>query len=527
MPVLAILLSGMIEFGFALNQFLNILDAAREGARFGSDGDPTIRASCTNKQDNDNDKIVDDCPDPGIAAGGNGFPDDYIDPNDLNTTCQVTNDFYMQVACVVMQTANPIVLDPKRDDIVISIYRVYDDPLVSPRDTYILGRLPDYTQDPDLSAHDPITGTQRLQGQWRLYGNHQSIFTQEDIQGRLDASAPGAGVLVVEVFYSYHMVLGLPWITQFVENPLPLHSYTIIPIPAAEPRPTPTPTPSPTNTFTPSPTFTPTPSITPTGTPANTATPTSTDTETPTLVPSATPQGCGFIDGTRSTLTVSTSAVWADGQQAATLTISVFDNCGQPIPNLPVGLASSRGGLDGWTEVSWIGNQHTFIVHSGNVGTSTFAAYIDPSGQNVPVTHTGTVSFVCMNGSDSGFSFTPQDVQFGFTNPQNPPTPLTRSLRAVTITWDDQSGTRRLTAVKVGVTVVWSNAAGVTSPFTINVGDWISPNRTIYPGTSRNVVLSFNAPVKPGTYTLNPNIWDDGAGGSQCTASPVSANRPP
>src|SRR5574337_1018532 len=185
MPVLAILLAGMIEFGFALNQFLNILDAAREGARFGSDGDPTIRAS----------------------SG--------INPNDLTTTCNVTKDFYMQVACVVMQTASPIVLDPKTDDIVISIYRVYDDPLVVPRDTYILGRLPDYTQDPDLSANDPISSTQRLQGQWRLYGNHQSIFSQADIQARLDATAPGAGVLVVEVFYDYHMILGLPWITKF------------------------------------------------------------------------------------------------------------------------------------------------------------------------------------------------------------------------------------------------------------------------------------------------------------------------
>src|SRR5574341_717189 len=189
LPVLAIMLSGLIEFGFALNQFLNILDAAREGARFGADGDPTLRASCTDKTDNDGDKIVDDCPDPGIGAGGNGFPDDYIDPNDRTATCAVTNDYYMQVACVVMQTANPIQFDPALDDIVVSIYRVYDDPVVVPRDTYILGRLPDYTQNPDLSAHDPISATQRLEGQWRLFGNRESIFSQADIQSRLDTTA--------------------------------------------------------------------------------------------------------------------------------------------------------------------------------------------------------------------------------------------------------------------------------------------------------------------------------------------------
>jgi hypothetical protein len=77
----------------------------------------------------------------------------------------------------------------------------------------------------------------------------------------------------------------------------------------------------------------------------------------------------------------------------------------------------------------------------------------------------------------------------------------------------------------MGATVIWSNAGGVTSPFTINVGDWISPNRTINPGASRSLTLSYNAPAAGSTYTLNPNVWDDGAGGSQCTAAPVSANR--
>ncbi len=539
MPVLAIMLSGLIEFGFALNQFLNILDAAREGARFGADGDPTLRASCTEIPgvDNDGDKIVNDCPDPGLGAGGNGFPDDYIDPNDLNTTCAVTNDYYMQVACVVMQTANPIQFDPALDNVVVSIYRVYDDPLYpppdnSPKESYILGRLPDYSQEPDLSAHDPISTTQRLYGQWRLFDNDNvSVFSQSDIAARLLDDAPGAGILVVEVFYNYHMVLGLPWITQFVRNPLPLYSYTIIPVPAAEPRPTPTPTPTPTNTFTPTPTATPTLLPTDTSTPANTATPTSTDTPTETPVPTDTPPGCGFIDGDASdgigsTLTVANSTVWADGAQAATVTVSVFDNCNQPVSGQVVVLNSSRGGFDIITLLSQVGNQTIFIVQSDEVGTSTFDAEINPvSPSPVAVTQTGNATFVCVNGAGSPLSFVPTDVQFGFTNPQNPPAPLTHALRALTITWDDQTDTRRLVSVKMGSTVIWSNAGGVTSPFTINVGDWISPNRTINPGTSRSLTLSLSAPAAGGTYTLNPNMWDDGAGGSQCTAAPVSANR--
>jgi len=172
-----------------------------------------------------------------------------------------------------------------------------------------------------------------------------------------------------------------------------------------------------------------------------------------------------------------------------------------------------------------VGNQSTFIVQSDTVGTSILTATMNAASDPVVLNQTGTVTFVCVNGAGSPFSFTATDVQFGFSNPHNPPTPLTRSLQSLTVTWDDQTDTRRLTSVKMGATVIWSNAGGVTSPFTIDIADWISPNRTINPGASRSLTLSFNTPAAGGAYTLNPNIWDDGAGGSECIAAPVSANR--
>ena len=55
------MLTGLLEFGFALNQYLNALDAAREGARYASDGDPLLRESA-------------------------------------NLDCGTTGDFYMQAA---------------------------------------------------------------------------------------------------------------------------------------------------------------------------------------------------------------------------------------------------------------------------------------------------------------------------------------------------------------------------------------------------------------------------------------------
>src|SRR5262245_43792691 len=106
MPVLLILLSGLLEFGFALNQYLNALDAAREGARYAADGDPTLRDA-------------------------------------TNTDCNSTSDYYILAECVAGLTMQPVPLDPARDDIVISIFKVLKGNIV--------GRLP------SCQPSDPIT----------------------------------------------------------------------------------------------------------------------------------------------------------------------------------------------------------------------------------------------------------------------------------------------------------------------------------------------------------------------------------
>jgi hypothetical protein len=522
LPVLLIMLSGMIEFGFALNQYLNILDAAREGARFGSDGDPTQRSSCTDGEDDDNDRTPDDCPSPGI-----GITDSYADDTlncEPSPSGEGTLDYYMQIACEVMRTADPVVLDPARDDIVISIYKVYDDPLNV--DDGIIGVLPNYSEDPDLSAHNPTTNT--IQGQWRLYGNQASRYDTVRVSNLLDVNAPGAGVLIVEVFYSYDQILALPWITPFVPNPVPLYSFTVIPVPAAEPRPTPTPTPTPTNTNTPTFTPTPTPPPTDTGTPPVTDTPTPTDTPTDTPGPTATVEGCGQPDPAASTVTASTPGIWADGTQGATITVALVDNCGFPLSGQvnPVQLTSSRGALDETpVMLTQTGNQFIFVVKSRNVGQSEYTAVVNPLTNPVPLNQKPIIAFMCINGSGSPVTFTGQDVQFSFLNPQNPPTPLGRTLRTLALNWSDLGGTRRLVNIKLGPTIIWSSVAGAASPLTINVADWTSPNRVINPGVTRNLVLNFTAPVAGGAYNLTQIVWDDGAGGSQCTSAPLSVTR--
>ncbi len=64
LPVLLIVVSGLLEFGFILNEYLTVMDAARNAARFSSDGMFTSR--------------------------------------DGNHDCNTTADFFRQSACVVI-----------------------------------------------------------------------------------------------------------------------------------------------------------------------------------------------------------------------------------------------------------------------------------------------------------------------------------------------------------------------------------------------------------------------------------------
>jgi len=216
---------------------------------------------------------------------------------------------------------------------------------------------------------------------------------------------------------------------------------------------------------------------------------------------------------------VPVAKLWIQALRAPFLIASI-------IPVLVAGFAAwqTRGVFDAITPLSAVGNTHTFIVSSTTVGVSTLTARVFDQG-NLALQQTPTVNFVCLNGAGSALSFTAQDVQFAYANPQNPPPPLTHVLSSLTVTWDDQSDTRLLVSVKMGATVIWSNA-GVTSPFTIDADDWIiGANRSIAPGASKSLVLTFNVSALGGTYTLNPVDWDDGAGGNVCTSAPVSVTR--
>ncbi len=198
LPLVLLMLSGLVEFGFMLNYYLDVIDAAREAARFAADADPIRDAS------------------------GN-----YLDPN-LN--------FYGLVQLLAMQSLktgsdNRIDWLPPTDDcttnrhgnIVISAFGVMQDggsgtPIVS-------ARFPSGWPD----GYTLCSGA----------GHPTSKFTIADIQARLDPAAPTTGLVLVEIFYDYQQTLALPWITAFVPNPIHLYAYSIMPNANVEPTPTP------------------------------------------------------------------------------------------------------------------------------------------------------------------------------------------------------------------------------------------------------------------------------------------------
>jgi Flp pilus assembly protein TadG len=184
LPLLIMMLSGLIEFGFMLNYYLDLIDAAREAARFAANDDP-------------------------LHNDATGV---YQDPNP---------GFYLRTQTVTLQSltigsGGQITLNPASDDVVISAFSVMGGAVDE--------RFP--------------AGT----GEVSLYSNKTSeLDVATDIDPRLDATAPNTGMVSVEIFYDYHMILGLPWIRAFVPDPVTLYAYSIMPNVNVEPTPTPIP----------------------------------------------------------------------------------------------------------------------------------------------------------------------------------------------------------------------------------------------------------------------------------------------
>jgi hypothetical protein len=189
------MLSGLVEFGFMLNFYLDLIDAAREAARFAAGDDP-LR-----------------------DANGN-----YNEPN---------ADFFFRVENIVNQSltvgsGGQINLTCPSDNIVISAFGVDNGSVAQ--------RFP--TANPGPPSAGSCAGSCATGYKWCPAAGDASTFTTANVNSRL-LGAPDSGLVMVEIFYDYDMVLALPWITAFVPNPVRLHAYSIMPNVNVEPTPTP------------------------------------------------------------------------------------------------------------------------------------------------------------------------------------------------------------------------------------------------------------------------------------------------
>lgn len=193
LPLVLLMLSGLIEFGIMLNYYLDVIDAAREAARFAADADPIRDANGIYMDPSPNFyPMIQTLAKESLKAGSDGRIN-WVD----HTNC--ATDIH--------------------GDIVISAFGVKNNggsPIVS-------ARFPAGWGENGLS----------------LCGHYTSKFTSAMIQSKLDPAAPTTGLVLVEIFYEYQQTLALPWITAFVPNPIHLHAYSIMPNANVEPTPTP------------------------------------------------------------------------------------------------------------------------------------------------------------------------------------------------------------------------------------------------------------------------------------------------
>lgn len=194
LPVLLVMVSGLVEFGFLLNEYLDLIDTAREVARLAADDDPTHN----------------------LNGEFDPLPNCPTEPEPCGFYQRAEN-----ATTDLLSRAGQLSLDPgSGDDLVISVLAVESGSVVN--------RFPP-------SYNDGVCDQGGNLG-WRRYCNQVSKFeTTAEVESRIEPSAPNTGLVVVEIFYHYDMVLALPWITTFMGNPVQLHAYSIMPNSSATP----------------------------------------------------------------------------------------------------------------------------------------------------------------------------------------------------------------------------------------------------------------------------------------------------
>ena len=202
-PILLLILAGTLEVGKYFNDYLTILDATREAARYAADGDIILA---------------------------------------LEPSLNCDDNFYHQAACLALQNIYGISFNEQTDDIVVSAMSI-------DATGQVVARYPRACSDPAPPSYLPnycdAMVTSSEQG-WS-YCSHiigggchasASLFSTDAVEAMLANSpdSPPTGLVIVEIYRVHHQFLGLiPPGMAFLPQEVVMHAYTMMPLPSAAP----------------------------------------------------------------------------------------------------------------------------------------------------------------------------------------------------------------------------------------------------------------------------------------------------
>lgn len=166
---------GIVEFGTLLNEYLNLVDGAREAARIISDYDP----------------------------------EEFTFPAFEEEAIEIAKDVMF-----------PLVLDQTLgDDIVISYFIVGKENALDATHA-AFARYP--TGNPNLDGYDHMA-------------NKGTRFSDPDVQARVDGDTLPRAIFLIEIFYNYPQRLKIPVFSDIVPDPIPVYAYVFMPLPMFKP----------------------------------------------------------------------------------------------------------------------------------------------------------------------------------------------------------------------------------------------------------------------------------------------------
>jgi hypothetical protein len=222
LPIIILILLGVVELTLFIGSYINLVDLTREAARFASNRDPFTNTGA-----------------------------------DSNCSTLEPVNFFYDTACIFSPLQGSACTDTNfcngfnstlslkstEDDILVNVFTETGETGVSRAITNnaLTSQMPWVwsNHDGDTSHND----------NWRRDCNRLTTpqtltpyFTQTSMTTYLNGTAmPNKGFVTVEVYYCYHQVLNIPFLAQFLPNPIQVHTYTVMPLPYAQPTPTPRP----------------------------------------------------------------------------------------------------------------------------------------------------------------------------------------------------------------------------------------------------------------------------------------------